>query len=421
MEEDVYMKCPDGQEAPLDENGDPMVVRLIRSLYGLKQSNRNWCKLITSYLLEFGMTQLQTDIGVYYLRSDDIGLWVMICLFVDDFFIGSTSNEWVDTLVAFLSSRLQIKDLGDLTLALGMEISRDRENKVLKISQRKYLEACLKRFDLENLHSVTTPGYIGDLHDNNGALLDTPLDVQDTKLYQQMVGCLLYASICTRFDILLSISRCARSMVAPTRDSQLRVKRIFQYIIGTLDYGITYKASDMSNVLTCYSDSDFGGSELSQFTSDSKIKHRSTTGYCVLLNGAPIKCYSKLQDVVAYSTAEAEYYAAGLAVQGTLATMNLMEELGMKQSNVTILCDNQASIKIAHQDQCSSKTKHISMKYHQIRCYIKTGDVRMEYVQSKDNIADGLTKALDTISHQDFVNGLLGSAQSDRLVSHSDQ
>jgi hypothetical protein len=70
--------------------------------------------------------------------------------------------------------------MGDLTLALGMKISRDRENKILKISQRKYLEACLKRFDLENLHSVTTPGYIGDLHDNNGALLDTPLNVQDT-------------------------------------------------------------------------------------------------------------------------------------------------------------------------------------------------------------------------------------------------
>ena len=93
----------------------------------------------------------------------------------------------------------------------------------------------------------------------------------------------------------------------------------------------------------------------------------------------------------------------------------------MKQTNVTILCDNQASIKIAHQDQCSSKTKHISMKYHQIRCYIKTGDVRMEYVQSKDNIADGLTKALDTITHQDFVNGILGPAQLGRLVSHSDQ
>jgi hypothetical protein len=237
----------------------------------------------------------------------------MICLFVDDFFLACTCDVWVDALVAFLRSKLEIKDLGDLTLALGMEVARDIEAGTLKVTQEKYLRSCLQRFGREDVKTVSSPCYTVDLAGPNGQPLDSPLPLRELKEYQEMVGCAMYAAICTRFDILYAVGRCARHMVAPTRLHQLWIRRIFAYLAGTLSTGLLYRRpsdpSDM-DVLVAYSDSDFGGAELDPLDG---IKHKSTTGYCFLLHGAAVAAASRLQPTVAASTAEAEYYALGSA------------------------------------------------------------------------------------------------------------
>ena len=223
-----------------------------------------------------------------------------------------------------------------------------------------------------------------------------------------MVGCAMYAAICTRFDILYAVGRCARHMVAPTRLHQLWIRRIFAYLAGTLGTGLLYRRpsdpSDM-DVLVAYSDSDFGGAELDPLDG---IKHKSTTGYCFLLHGAAVAAASRLQPIVAASTAEAEYYALGSATMGALGVRNLLQELGLPQGPTIMHEDNQACIKIASSEVCSSKTKHIAMKYHLVRAYIKQGDIIVQYCKSEDMIADGLTKGLDSHQLSHFRQKILG-------------
>jgi hypothetical protein len=341
-------------------------------------------------------------------------VWAILCLFVDDFFIASTCNAWVDALVAFLAERVEIKDLGDLNLALGMEVTRDLAAGTLRVTQEKYIKSCLRRFGREYARTASTPCHPSELAGPNGQPLDSPLPLRELKEFQEMVGSAMYAAICTRFDILFAVGRCARHMVAPTRLHQLWIRRIFDYLAGTLTTGLCYQRPDESsaqNVLVGYSDSDYGGSDLDP--SDS-IKHKSTTGYCVMLNGAAVMAASRLQPIVAASTAEAEYYALGSATMGVLALRNLLHELNLPQGPTVIHEDNQACIKIATNEVCSSKTKHIAMKYHLVRSYIKQGDIIVKFASSLEQIADGLTRVLVTNQHQRFRGSILGGGPSTR-------
>jgi hypothetical protein len=80
------------------------------------------------------------------------------------------------------------------------------------------------------------------------------------------------------------------------------VKWVLRYLRGTSDYYITYSSG---HELVCgYVDSDFAGD---------LDKRRSTSGYVFTLAGGAISWISKLQNIVALSTTEAEYVAASHA------------------------------------------------------------------------------------------------------------
>ena len=56
-----------------------------------------------------------------------------------------------------LNSEFEMKDLGGACKILGMEIQRDRRAGKLWLSQRRYLEKVLERFNMGNAKPVTTP------------------------------------------------------------------------------------------------------------------------------------------------------------------------------------------------------------------------------------------------------------------------
>src|ERR1044072_582813 len=152
LEEQIYMKQPEGFE----ETGQGLVCKLKRSLYGLKQSPRQWYKRFDSYMLKIGFGRCEYDCGVY-VRSLDDGSNIFLLLYVDDMVIAS--NHWSDVndLKAKLSREFDMKDLGAANKILGMEIFRDRSAKKLWLSQKRYVEDVLKIFDRSISKPVSTP------------------------------------------------------------------------------------------------------------------------------------------------------------------------------------------------------------------------------------------------------------------------
>ena len=125
----IYVRQADGFQV----NGPKWVWRLNKSLYGLKQSPRLFGKKLADVMRKMGCTQLHSDPCVHIWERDGIKIFVPV--FVDDITLASRSQEAQDAFVAELATHFKLHDLGPTSLLLGIDITRDRPNQKLYLSQ----------------------------------------------------------------------------------------------------------------------------------------------------------------------------------------------------------------------------------------------------------------------------------------------
>nr|CAN80924.1 hypothetical protein VITISV_003442 [Vitis vinifera] len=163
------------------------------------------------------------------------------------------------------------------------------------------------------------------------------------------------------------------------------VIRILRYIKSTPGQGVLYENRGHIQVVG-YTDADWAGSPTDR---------RSTSGYCVFIGGNLISWKSKKQDVVARSSAEAEYRVMTLATCELIWLRHLLRELRFgKDEQMKLICDNQAALHIASNPVFHERTKHIEVDCHFIREKITSGYVATSFVNSNDQLADIFTKSL---------------------------
>src|SRR5262249_42873780 len=122
LEEKIYMSQPEGFVTPGMENH---VCRLKKSLYGLKQSPRQWYKRFDAFMTKNDFTRSEFDSCVYHKRFRDDS-FVYLLLYVDDMLIAAKSGSQINVLKKQLGDEFEMKDLGAAKKILGMEITRDR-------------------------------------------------------------------------------------------------------------------------------------------------------------------------------------------------------------------------------------------------------------------------------------------------------
>ena len=184
---------------------------------------------------------------------------------------------------------------------------------------------------------------------------ETLLPPGEKTVYQSIIGSLLYVH--TRPDMAYCIGKMARFMHAPTTRHLQYAGHILKYLRGTTDLGIRYKA-DGDNILRGNSDASFLDAD------DGK----STIGFIIELNGAPIIYKSKLSPVVCTSTSYAEYCAIYACTREVMSLRTLMAELGLPQKFPTpILTDNKSALEIATATIEPSSHRHINMRFHYVR------------------------------------------------------
>ena len=104
---------------------------------------------------------------------------------------------------------------------------------------------------------------------------------------------------------------------------------------------------------------------------------------------------SRLQTLVATSTAEAEYLAFAAATKEAMYLRNVLQEIGLAQEEpTTVYEDNQPCIAIATNPMTTGRTKHIQLRYHFVRDAVIDRIVNIVYCPTKDMVADFLTKIL---------------------------
>lgn len=385
LEEDIYIQIPEGFSERVQKG---QVLKLKKSMYGLKQSSRVWYKRVEECLLKIGYVKSKIEPCMFLKTKDK--LKTIVTLYVDDFFIFSNDSKETKHLKDVLSNNFKIKDLGEIKKCLGVNVKINKSEKTISISQEDYIDQLLLKFNMNLCKPIDTPMET-KLHvskDEN--------NVDEVFPYQQMIGSLMYLAVLTRPDIAFAVGFLSQFNNSYTKQHCSYVKRILRYLKKTKRHGLKFSA-DGNAVIEGFVDADWGGNT---------IDRRSYTGFCFTLSGCVISWETKKQKTVALSSSEAEYMALTEACKESLYLRNLQFEITNKKYTIELYNDNQSALKLTVNPIFHKRTKHIDIRYHFCRDCVNNNIVNVKYLPSAEMPADLLTKSLCSNKHYYLLDKL---------------
>ena len=368
----IYLKPPAG----MDGIGNEECLALIKSLYGLKQSSRNWYLLVHRWLTEHKWDMFFNDECLW--RKDG----ELLFFHVDDFHYLPVCEQsyqaWFQVSTQILGMNLHYLDDGSI-----------------KLDQHRYIKEILHELRMENAKPDAIPARLHGKEEK-----EVSPSLEEGVPFRMGLGKLHHAVRQTRPDIAYAVSAVSSGQQHPTKRHWVALKKVYRYLAGTPDRGLLFH-SGCEPVIGAWCDADFGSDAV-----DSK----SRTGYIITIGGTPVDWYSKKQDIVALSTAEAEYVAMSKVGQAVIFVRDLVEFMtGVPVAGPTeVRADNQAALAIVEKPSTvHGRSKHIRVRYHFIRDLVNRGTVKYTCTSSETNLADVLTKPLGRIAFERCIGQLM--------------
>lgn len=386
LKETVYLRTPDGVQIP---NGK--VIKLKRSLYGLKQSPRCWNDRFNEFIIKLGFTRSQADYCFYSWRQDDLVVYLLI--YVDDTLMVGNATSFMNSVIKKLSTEFKMKDLGPVKRFMGLNI--ETYDGHLRIHQTHYINQILKKFNMADCKHIATPMEVN-------LKLERGVTTMNKLPYRELIGSLMYLVMGSRPDLSFAVGYFSRYQEGASESHFKHLKRVLRYLQGTKNLSLEYTKDVNSKPISCYVDADWGSDESNR---------KSTSGYLVKLFNCPIIWASKKQPVVALSSTEAEFVAATVAVCEILWLRKLCVDLFIELKDpVTVYEDNQGAI--AMSKNCETRrSKHIDIKYNFIRDCVAQGQIELKFVTTREQLADVLTKSLSKEKFEFIVNQILSKRE----------
>jgi hypothetical protein len=378
--ENIYLVLPNKKK-----------VKLLRYIYGLKQAGKEWQENITRCLLDLGYIRSSVDELTFYKWIGN--RYIIMVIHVDDFFVISSDKQLLEKLHHELTleyGEVSIKT-GDHLAYLGMDVATSKDGEV-RLSQPGYIERLLEEYNPEGKISYTP---ISALEYEDDEEDSEPIDQHE---YLAAVGALNHLTQCTRPDIAYAVSRVAQDCSHPTGKSWKRVTRIFKYLQGTREDGITYRIGIIK--LVCFVDASYNA------YADGKGHY----GYAFFLgeDDGTIFARSVKMKLTPLSSTEAEYVAVCEASRDIIWIRQFLTDIGFPpEGPTTIYEDNQSCIDMLHGKSRFKASKHINPKFHFTRDLIADGVVKIVYCPTRQMVADVLTKALARNPFEYFAKDLL--------------
>jgi hypothetical protein len=268
---EIFVKQPQGYEVAFDEDGKPFVCKLQKSLYGLKQSGRNWNATFSDFMGEMCFEQSKVDHCLFV--RDDGCCKTLVLVWVDDIIIATKDESVMNDVKLKLSQKFQMKDLGRLKWFLGINFDVSPDYSCIIMSQESFIVKTLNKFGMTNCNPKKIPcsPHVAKLTQSDSTALPDPT------LYRQIVGTLIYIMTATRPDISFAITYLSQHMTNPTKAHLNVAKQVMQYLKGTMRNALRFFKTDKKPQLIGYSDSDWG---------NCVHDRKSISGYCFKTNPA---------------------------------------------------------------------------------------------------------------------------------------
>ena len=455
----VYLQLPNGvtvDKRHTDGRYDSRVVKLLRALYGLKQSPQLWNKELNRVLVEeLGLSRASADACLYYYRNPQNGKFVLLVAEVDDLVITGTDDDKIMEIKQDFTTRYKITAWESINSFLGINMNYDRNAGVFTMDCKGKIDELFKKYPILNdcqqrTVPITEPK--SDMPWPEGA----PINAVDQFLverYASIVGALIYMAITVRVDIALAVGKLSRGMHNPTRSHVFMLRSTVGYLKVHRRVKLTYRRQKTriqelfnriaatDSALQSISGYDYQGVKDpivgmtdSDFASGSEKDRRSISGMAFFLFGNLISWRSKLQPFTAKSTHAAELIALSFAADEGVWLRRLLLEIGFvvphvcrvvpadeanegeyKQLQSTgvhltppILCDNKGTVFTTNNPSIHINNKALETRWYNIRDYVRDGLLKVFHIGTNDNAADFFTKPLTGEKFMSFRDFLMG-------------
>lgn len=160
---------------------------------------------------------------MYYKSSGKDIIFVLI--YVDDIILAGINLNIIEKCKKDLMNKFELQDKGDLNNFLGLEIEYDRDKGFLEISQKRFLQGILKKFNFENCNSISTPI-------DPKCAMNTHNYESEKEPVRELVGCLMYLMLGSRPDISFSVNYYSRYQDKNVSEVWKGLKRLMRYLKG---------------------------------------------------------------------------------------------------------------------------------------------------------------------------------------------
>ena len=387
IDSEIYMTLPKDKPTTDPSSKRLTVVRLLKSLYGLKQAGELWYSKVKNILLADGYTCLKHDKCIFIKRNYETGEVTVAIIYVDDIlYIGNSQPQITLSINHFRNNVTAITEMGDVSRYIGIDIKRNLTEHTIELSQTPYIDRFVSSTIPPEAEPKSTP-------------MSDSIDYSKTKEFeveksiQPEVGQLRYLADHTKPDILAAVGLLGQVAAQPHQTHHKGIKHLARYLKGSREIPLILGGNDPEVELFGYVDA----SHLPDETSKPRV------GFCYFLNllSGTIYARSVKSKSVSHSSCEAEIDAIDKAAIQALWIRGFLAELGYPQLLPTILyTDSQSAKALADLCQIGNNSAHITMRINFLHEQVLAKVIELKYINTENEVADVLTKLLPVESHR---------------------
>ena len=370
-------------------------LKLRKALYGLRSASLAWCKHLSELVKEMGLHASDTEKSVFSGEYEFKGkkVWMLLLAYVDDLMIACKDKEPALNLVERLGRSVKIKVTGILSRdkkidLLGRVIQKIEYGLLLGLPEG-YFSSVYESYGIKK--GTTTPPDLRKILDDalEKPECQKPLTAEAASRYRSAVGKISWGGQ-TRIDLTYFISVLSRGQSTPLVVHETCLRAFLRYLMSVDQLKKLMGAEECSGRVEAFVDSNWAP--------ERNGDRRSLSGCVILVDGFPIKAFTRQQSSVAMSSAEAELVAITEGAKEAVGVVSLIQHIWGAfrtcQEPPAIFSDSQAATNIGSMHGLLRRVRHIDLRVCWTQAAIQDRLISLSWVRGVDNPADLFTKAL---------------------------
>jgi hypothetical protein len=382
---------------------DAVIMRINKSIYGLKQSGILSQQRLVKHLAKHGYQQCHFTPCLFIHDTNGTAF----TLVVDDFLVKYKDTTAAQHLISALQELYEITvDTAPIQKYVGITIDYKPDKQYIDLSMPGYVKKALVRFGKTAVRGVNSP--MTYIPPNYGAktqtlkpdaVASTPLNPAQVLFVQEVVGVFLYYSRAVDLLMITAINKIGSRQAGADVTILGDIERFLQYASRWDSNVMRIHGSNM--ILNVHSDASY--------LSETKARSRAGAFMCMGTDmhgtrpNAPVLYLSVIISTIVDSATAAEYAAAFIAAQAATSLRITLGELGYPQPATQITCDNACAVGIANDSFSQKRSKTIDMRYHWLRDQVRLGNFTIIWQPGSINLADFFTKAHSVEHHLNMI------------------